>query len=55
MARTQTHFEQVPRAVVEKILAKQNLRAAEELEESGQDVKSSIMEIEISARPLSKS
>lgn len=55
MARTQTHFEQVPRAVVEKILAKQNLRVEVESRESANCEKSSILETKISTRPLSKS
>lgn len=41
MTKTETHFEQVPKSVVEQILAKQNLRLEQESNEKPGAVKSS--------------
>lgn len=44
MGRTETHFEQVPKSVIEKILAKRNTKAEMEMEETHDDAESSVIE-----------
>jgi len=51
MLKTETHFEQVPKSVVEQILAKQNLQLEQEADETPGSVKSSDAAAKILDRP----
>jgi|HubBroStandDraft_3_1064219.scaffolds.fasta_scaffold731246_2 hypothetical protein len=52
MPKTETHFEQVPKSVVEQILAKQNSQPERESDETPGSVKSSDAAATISTRPF---
>jgi hypothetical protein len=54
MGRTETHFEQVPKSVIEKILAQQDTPAEGESGETGAAAKSSATETKTPARPSSR-
>jgi hypothetical protein len=54
MVRTETYFEQVPKSVIEKILARQNTKAEVEIGETHYDGESSAIEDKNPDRPTSK-
>jgi len=54
MGRTETHFEQVPKSVIEKMLAKQDMKAGVEIGETHDDAESSAIEGKTLDRSTSK-